>query len=92
MSSSMFFRGAVRKVGTSLADPNVQAKIGDVARGISRLASTANVASGGLLKAGVEALPFGSTALKASKYGLEHAEDISRFLGRAYQKASTFHK
>jgi hypothetical protein len=85
----MFARSVISKIGASLANPQTQAKVGDVARGISRVASLANKASGGLLKTAVEALPAGSLALKAGKYGLEHSEDIARFAGRAYQKMSS---
>jgi hypothetical protein len=85
----MYFSGVARKIGESLSNPATQAKIGDVARGISRLATLANKASGGLLQTAVEAVPFGSTALKASKYGLEHAGDIAKFLGRTYQRMSS---
>lgn len=86
---SMFLRGAVQKIGSSLAKPEVQMRIGDIARGISRASALANRLSGGTLKTAVEAIPFGSLALKGAKYGLGHAEDVSRFLGRAYEKMSS---
>jgi hypothetical protein len=85
----MFARGIVSKIGASLANPQTQAKVGDVARGISRVASLANKASGGLLKTAVEALPAGSLALKAGKFGLEHAEQGAKFLGKTYEKMSS---
>jgi len=85
----MFARGIVSKIGASLANPQTAAKVGDVARGISRVASLANKASGGLLGQAISALPAGSLALKAGKYGLEHSEDVARFLGKAYEKMSS---
>ena len=81
--------GAIKRIGASLSNPTTVSHIGDVARGISRVASGLNKASGGLLKTAVEALPAGSLALKAGKYGLEHAEDVAKFAGRAFQKMSS---
>jgi hypothetical protein len=88
----MFFGSIARKVGHSLANPEVQQTIGNVARGISRASTLANRASGGLLKTGVEALPFGGLALKTGKFALEHAQPAAEFLGRTYQKMSSMPK
>ena len=85
----MFFKsGAIRRIGESLAKPSTAQKIGDVARGISTIASKANVASGGLLKEAVENIPGGKLALKASSLALRKAQPTAEFLGRAYQRMS----
>lgn len=78
----MFFKGTARRIGTSLSAPSTLARVGAVARGVSRAASGANRLSGGLLSQAVKAVPGGSLALKAGKYGLEHAEDIARVAGK----------
>jgi len=78
----MFFKPVARRIGSSLSNPQTIARIGAVSRGVERVATGANRLSGGLLGAGVRALPFGSLALKAGKAGLEHAEDIASVAGK----------
>lgn len=82
----MFFKPVARRIGVSLSAPATLSRVGAVARGVSRVGSGVNRLSGGLLSQAVKAVPLGGLALKATKYGLEHAEDVARVAGKVATK------
>lgn len=78
----------IRTASEYLTNPKALQTIANVARGIRMGAEKVNEASGGLLKAGVEALPFGRSALKVADVGLRGAEALARHLQRRFTPMS----